>query len=425
MVTFLPFRGYTPLAGTDITQRVSPPYDVINDQEKRRLQSLPGNITRITLGVRDGNYQAARKELDDWIEKGMLVQSSKECFYLYRQTFVYEGKERTRTGIMGRLLIEPYEQGNILPHEETFSKVKEDRLNLLEATETHLESIFGIYEDIDRTIASALQAQSRELFHFKDSQGVKHSFLELKDEKTVASVVAMLKQKKMLIADGHHRYETSMRYSQEHPQDEKKRYVLATLVASDDTGLIVEPTHRILSSSGVTTEQLLSYAAKDFGLWEMQNLDQLTNALAGSKRVALGLATSDGRLFVAEHLGKPDQNPLWKVDAFICEKVLLQQTFKDLIDANASIEYDRHALVRRDPFPAGSRIDLDRSKGRQEDAKEVNLLLPEDLVWIRHLPDDLSGERHRTAQVASTTRCISMNRSGFFTKASLHSWLSK
>ncbi len=343
MVTFLPFRGYTPPLGSDITQRVAPPYDVISEQEKQRLQSLPGNITRITLGVKDGNYHAAREELDDWIENGMLVQSSKDCFYLYRQTFVFEGKERTRTGIMGRLLTEPYEQGNILPHEETFSKVKEDRLNLLEAVETHLESIFGIYEDMDRAIASALQLHAKEMFSFKDANGVTHSFLEVKDEKTVASIVSMLKQKKMLIADGHHRYETSMRYSQEHPNDEMKRYVLATLVASDDAGLIVEPTHRMISSPGITADQLLSYAAKDFGLWEMESLDQLKRALAGSKRVALGLATADGRLFVAEYLGKPDQNPLWKVDAFVCEKVLLQQTLKDLLDANATIEYDHDA----------------------------------------------------------------------------------
>ena len=343
MVTFLPFRGYTPPAGADIAQRVAPPYDVINEQEKQRLQSLPGNITRITLGAKDGSYQVARKELDDWIEKGMLVQSSKDSFYLYRQTFVYEGKERTRTGIMGRLLIEPYEQGNILPHEETFSKVKADRLNLLEATESHLESIFGIYEDMDRTIASALKKNSREMFHFKDNQDVTHSFLELKDEKTVDSVISMLKKKKMLIADGHHRYETSMRYSQDHPDDEKKRYVVATLVASDDAGLIVEPTHRILSLPDTSTEQLLSLVAKDFGLWEMQSLDQLVKMLASSKRVALGLATPDGRLFVAEHLGKPDQNPLSKVDAFVCEKVLLQHTLKDLVDANTSIEYDHEA----------------------------------------------------------------------------------
>jgi len=343
MVTFLPFRGYTPPVGSDITQRISPPYDVINDQERQRLQSLPGNITRITLGAKDGKYLAAREELDGWIKKGMLVQSSKECFYLYRQTFVYEGKERTRTGIMGRLLIESYEQGNILPHEETFSKVKADRLNLLEATEAHLESIFGIYEDMDRTIASALQKHAKELFRFTDSQGVKHSFLEVMDEKTVSSVTSLLKQRKMLIADGHHRYETSMRYSQEHPEDEKKRYVVATLVASDDAGLVVEPTHRILSMPGTSTEQLLSYVAKDFGLWQMQDLEQMTKTLANSNRVALGLATADGRLFVAEHLGKPDQNPLWKVDAYVCEKVLLERTFKDLVDANTSIEYDHEA----------------------------------------------------------------------------------
>jgi len=343
MVSFLPFRGYTPPIGSDITQRVSPPYDVINEQEKQRLQSLPGNITRITLGVKDGDYKVARKELDDWIERGLLVQSKKECFYLYRQTFVHEGKERTRTGIMGRLLIEPYEQGNILPHEETFSKVKADRLNLLEATESHLESIFGIYEDADRTIASELQKHSREIFRFKDDHGVTHSFSELMDEKTVESIVSMLKQKKMLIADGHHRYETSMRYSQDHPQDEKKRYVVATLVASNDVGLVVEPTHRILSIPNVSTEQLLSHVAKDFGLWEMENLDEMMRALASSKRVALGLVTSDGRLFVAEYLGKNNENSLWKVDAFICEKVLLQQTLKDLVNDDTSIEYDHEA----------------------------------------------------------------------------------
>ena len=312
MVTFLPFRGYTPPLGSDITQRVAPPYDVISEQEKKRLQSLPGNITRITLGAKDGNYQAARKELDDWIKKGMLVEASQDSFYIYQQSFIHQGKELTRTGIMGRLLIEPYEQGNILPHEETFSKVKADRLNLLEATESHLESIFGIYEGMDKAVASAMKKNSREMFRFKDGQGVTHSFLELVDEKTVASLTSMLKKKKMLIADGHHRYETSMRYSQDHPQDEKKRYVVATLVASEDAGLIVEPTHRILSLPDSSTEQILSLVAKDFGLWEMQNLDQMVKTLASSNRVALGLVTPEGRLFVAEHLGKPDQGPTFE-----------------------------------------------------------------------------------------------------------------
>jgi uncharacterized protein (DUF1015 family) len=87
----------------------------------------------------------------------------------------------------------------------------------------------------------------------------------------------------------------------------------------------------------------------------MQSLDQLTKALASSKRVAIGLATSDGRLFVAEYLGKPDQNPLWKVDAFICEKVLLQQTLKDLIDASVSIEYDHEAHSVLEKMKTGTR----------------------------------------------------------------------
>jgi uncharacterized protein (DUF1015 family) len=89
--------------------------------------------------------------------------------------------------------------------------------------------------------------------------------------------------------------------------------------------------------------------SKDFGLWEMQNLDQMVKTLASSTRVALGLVTPEGRLFVAEHLGKPDKDPLSKVDAYICEKVLLQHTLKDLVDANTIIEYDHetHSVLEK------------------------------------------------------------------------------
>ncbi|NLU45736.1 MAG: DUF1015 domain-containing protein, partial [Euryarchaeota archaeon] len=146
MVEFLPFPGYRPELKADETveDRISPPYDVIGPDHLERLQSHPGNVTNLTLRPDpDRRYHGARARLESLIADGSLKQDG-DSFYLYEQTFDDKGVTRVRTGIVGILRTEDYAQGNVIPHEETFSKVKEDRLNLLRDVGTHLESIFGI-----------------------------------------------------------------------------------------------------------------------------------------------------------------------------------------------------------------------------------------------------------------------------------------
>lgn len=350
MVSFQPFKALMPALKEDerIEDRASPPYDVIGEEERAALQSKPFNVARITLGAKEGRYEDAARELAGWIKTGRLAKSEKEAFYIYRQTFELGGKSLTRTGIVGRLRCEPYSEGNIMPHEETFPKVKEDRLNLLKATSAHLESIFGIYDGLDERSTASIQRHAAERFRFQDGDGVTHSLSVVDDPGAVKDISSLLASKKVLIADGHHRYETALRYSTENPSDDDKAYVLATLVAGDDPGLVVEPTHRLVRTRGAPIEDLLNASANDFGVWEMRSAPELETVMARSKRIVLGLLLPDGRSFALEHIKAPDDNPLWSVDAFVCEELVLKPMAAAREGEAPEIEYD-HDLdsVRR------------------------------------------------------------------------------
>ena len=306
----------------DIKQRVSPPYDVISEKEKQRLQSCAHNIARITLGAKEGNYEAVVSELQKWIKNGYLLKDKEPAFYLYRQYFEEEGRSIVRTGIMGGLRVEAYDTGNIIPHEETFPKIKEDRLNLLRATQMHPESIFCIHDSMDAEMRSELERTAEPLFDLDDDTGVRHTFSRVKDKAMVDRITSMLSEQKVLIADGHHRYETALRYSLENPGDERKGYVLATLVASDDPGLIVRPTHRLYSLADFSLDHLLHEATKDFGVWELKDTAEMLEFMAKGKRPILGMMTKDGRTFVAELLHPDKKNPLGTLDTYLCEELI-------------------------------------------------------------------------------------------------------
>jgi len=343
MVSFLPFDGLIPKLGADedISSRVSPPYDVIEEEEKKNLQSKPFNITRITLGRIDGQYANAAEELTHWIKKGKLRRRGKESFYIYRQSFKESGKELTRIGLMGRLRLEPYENGNIMPHEETSPKVKEDRLNLLRATSSHLESIFGICDQLETQTLHLIKEESKEVFRFSDPNGITHSFSMLEDPGSIKTLTSSLSKRKILIADGHHRYETALRYSMENPRDEEKKFILATIVASNDPGLIIRPTHRLLRSEGFAAERFLATASNDFGIWEMKDYNELEMVMNRSKRVILGVVLQDGRIYALEHLKDPNESPLWSVDAYVCEKSIIGKALQSSgTETPIKVEYD-------------------------------------------------------------------------------------
>lgn len=321
MVRFRPFPGYRPvlLDGESIEERVSPPYDVISDDELSRLKSRPRNVTRITLGPVDGRYHAAREELDSWIEEGALARDE-ECFYLYEQSFSDGGQGHVRSGIVGILGTEPYSSGKVIPHEETFPKVKEDRLNLLRDTETHCESIFGISEQLDEKMQERISKQARLLFETVDADGVRHRFSVIDDEETVEGIASAMEGQRVLIADGHHRFEVACSYGQENPGQESKQYVLATLVPSNDPGLVVWPTHRLLRCQDYREEEFVESLRNEFEVIDCPDTDDMDYHLGQGADMGIILRSGEAlALFSPE-----EDDPLLSLDTFIAQERILK-----------------------------------------------------------------------------------------------------
>jgi uncharacterized protein (DUF1015 family) len=341
MVDFRPFTGILPHLNKneDIADRVSPPYDIISAEEQVKLQSKPFNITRITLGAVDGKYDQAAKLLDSWIASGKLAQDREPCYYLYRQSFQDGGKWLTRNGIIGVLKAEGYEAGNIIPHEETFPKVKEDRLNLLRSTATHCESIFGLYDRSEIDLNEVAKAATK-LFECSDISGTKHQLHRIADPAAVDHIRSMLALKKVLIADGHHRYETSYRYSQENLLDERRSYVLCTMVSSEDTGMFVRPTHRLIKNLKFQEKDLLNALNKHFTVRQVKDAKAAEEAMDAATVPTFGLLLPSGKTLLAEFTAPPG-DILWSVDTYVCQEAILKDILYSMPKGNElEIEYD-------------------------------------------------------------------------------------
>lgn len=335
MVTFLPFSGYRPALkpGESIENRISPPYDVIDDAYLAELKGRDNNVTHLTLSPDgDRRYHGARRELDRMIADGSLKQDT-DSFYLYEQTFDDKGTKRTRTGLMGILKTEDYSEGNVIPHEETFSKVKEDRLNLLRDMEAHLESIFGIHEGLSPELNKKIADSAKLLYRYTDSQGVEHRYSRICDQEIMNGISDQLSNQKMLIADGHHRYETALNYSRENPEDAKKGYVLATLVSSDDAGLVIWPTHRLVKSDEIAEHSAVKRISERM-LLEKVTEEDMEDRLGDWM---MGLMFKSGNCYLARYENAKD--PIWNLDTYVAQEIVLKGVYKQ-DEGKSEVAYD-------------------------------------------------------------------------------------
>jgi uncharacterized protein (DUF1015 family) len=237
---------------------VAPPYDVIGPAEREQyLARSPYNVVHLTLP--DDEEQAGR-DLSDWRESGVLA-TEEPAFWALSQDYVGpDGVARTRTGVVVSLRIEPYETGTVMPHERTHRGPKEGRLRLLRATQTQLEPIFLLYEGkAPFTIPERgpeLEVEGAKLWRLEDD-GIGAAFAD----------------RRLLIADGHHRYETALAYHEE-MGTEASGYMMVVLVSLDDPGLTIFPTHRVFREP---PPDLLSGEQRDdpeIALQELQELER-------------------------------------------------------------------------------------------------------------------------------------------------------
>jgi uncharacterized protein (DUF1015 family) len=235
---------------------IAPPYDVIDERQRRQLeQQSPFNVVRIDLPRPNGDaYTNAAQTLNSWREQRVVVQDEQPTLWFLAQDYTGpDGRRRTRQGFLARVRIEEYGGGRIRPHERTHPGPREDRLKLTRATKANLSPIFALYDDPASEAANALAHAEPPWGEATDADGTVNRLWRISDLGAINRATEALKGTELLIADGHHRYETARSYAEEVGGEGPQRYVLMCLVALQDPGLTVFPTHRLVR--GLTSEQ--------------------------------------------------------------------------------------------------------------------------------------------------------------------------
>lgn len=307
MATVQPFRPYryTAKAG-DPANLLTQPYDKINpDMQAKYLAASPYNLVRIILGERlpaddaaNNVYTRAAAYLDKWSQEGILAQDGVPAFYAYAQEFKVPDTHEiaTRIGFIGLGKVEEYSANVVYRHEQTLSGPKKDRLQVLQNTHAHFGQIFMLYDD-PRSIIDQILEESFDdapILDMVDDYQVRNRLWAITDPYDIDRIRAQMADKKLLIADGHHRYETALAYSKENPA---AQYVMMTFVNMHSPGLRILATHRVLRNLPNFDEALLIRRAVD--LWKVDvydSPDAVRVALQhpDPKLVRIGMITATG-----------------------------------------------------------------------------------------------------------------------------------
>lgn len=296
---FHPYR-YTAAAGP-IEQLVTQPYDKISaEMQARYLAQSPYNLVRIILGERfasddDKNnvYTRAAAHLNGWIEKGILARDAEPGFYAYFQTFQLPGStdQLVRKGFIGLGPVEDYSAGIVHRHEQTLSGPKKDRTELLNHTHAHFGQLFLLFPDPELTVDRLLDeaASGEPLITVTDEYGTRHRLWRIADAPAVSAIQEAMADKKLLIADGHHRYETALAFRKANPRLKDAERVMMTFVNMHSPGLKILATHRVVNGlSDFRPDDLLAKVPTRV-LGSLAELEQVF-ATPAPDRVRIGIA---------------------------------------------------------------------------------------------------------------------------------------
>ncbi len=261
---------------------------------ERYLAASPYNLVRIILGDRNDDdtetnsvYTRAAAYLNDWIRDGILAQDAAPGFYAYSQEFQVpdSGEKLTRTGFIGIGKIEDYSANVVYRHEQTLSGPKKDRLELLRKTRAHFGQIFMLYPDPNRVVDQVLfdaASKGEPVFDVRDDDGAMHRAWPITDTSQIGQIKSAMADKKLLIADGHHRYETALAYRNENPGDAAAEFVMMTFVNMHAPGLKILATHRVLRNlEHFDTHKFFEHAVKEkWSVAACPSLDKLKERLA-------------------------------------------------------------------------------------------------------------------------------------------------
>jgi uncharacterized protein (DUF1015 family) len=350
------FRGYRYGVGrvADVSSVVAPPYDQISPEMQRQLLAMdPHNIVRVTLPDASGDkYAQAKVVLDRWIADGVWQREERPAIYTYHQTYAVGGTPITRKGFVALGEVSDYARGEVLPHERTHAGPKRDRLALLEATGADIGLLFMLVGDPDGALGELIDPGGAPTAEARDVKGERHTLWRITDDTTIARVALRLAERPVIIADGHHRYETAVEYAKGHPAARDK---LMAFFPLEGPGLTILPNHRLVAHvRNFSFDRFLEDARRSF---DVAPLDDPLSFTPENRRLA---AVSEGRAVVMRLREEAFDRIPWPREASQAWRELavsilhegLLRPFLDItdakLDAKTHVEYtaDRAEAIR-------------------------------------------------------------------------------
>ena len=368
MPEIIPFRGFRyNQTKVDLHDVVAPPYDVISPEHQARLyERSPYNVVRLILGREEDRYASGAVALSRWIGESILVKDPEPSMYILHQEFDGE-KEKPiiRKGLVALCRLEDFDKKVILPHEKTLSKPREDRLKLFKATNSNFSQILSFYSDpekeVDRILNGLSKTKPEVDVGFDDIQ---NRLWKVTDAAVIQNVQRALAEKQVLIADGHHRYETALAYrdwmrsrASNYNGNELFNYVMMFLTNVDDEGLVIYPTHRLIHSlPSFDRKTFLESLSKFFIIREFKDEEAVAIALASNSVPSFGLLMAgDPAVYLlslrptspaAEIVRDPLPPEVKELDVTILHNVVLKDILGISVEAQeqkTNLEYVRDA----------------------------------------------------------------------------------
>ena len=310
MAEIKPFRAlrFDTQAAGNIQQLTCPPYDIISEEQRNQyLKTNEHNVIRLELPRGENPYEEAGSLLHQWEQQGVLKQDEQEGLYIYEEEFQAHGKTMRVKGIICRVKLEEFSKGVVLPHDETLSKAKADRFQLMKATFCNFSQIYSLYMDPQHKTPDKINrlSQGTPEVEMQDGDGVIHRLWIVTDPQEIQEICSDFAQRKLYIADGHHRYETALNFRDDcrkqriAKEGDAVDYVMMMLVDMENSGLVVFPTHRLVRGLSSFDETAVKQACREYFQVEdrtdISTIEGELNALYQQGKKAFAFYTGEDR----------------------------------------------------------------------------------------------------------------------------------
>jgi uncharacterized protein (DUF1015 family) len=364
---FKPLR-FTRKAGR-IQNNVCPPYDIVSDSMRRELcEKSPYNLIRLELPQGDDNtkYKEAKRLLDEFIQNGILEKDSREGIFIYEEEIESKGKTKVLDGLVCLCKTYDFAEKVVLPHEETLSKAKKDRFDLMSETFCNFSSVYSLYNDETGHIQDIIEEYKKDipLAEFTDSDMVTHRLWKIACKDTINEIVEFFAPRQLFIADGHHRFETAHKFHLhcvENNINADSGYILMTMVDMNSKGLVVLPTHRLVVNMDVDAEKLVKDASGDFEISYNNDFSKVEETLEEvSDKNAFALYTGNGGfwLFVLKDETYPKTTAVKELDVSVLHDLVLE---KHLGIDKANMASQKNLIYTRNIDEAKESVDTGRA----------------------------------------------------------------